>query len=458
MIILGEEIPLVLVLITFLVLWFIRYAFFGFDFFSKQGIPTVQPILPVVGNVWKVWKRDNMQIEVERLRIYGKLYGMFEGKNPIYVTSDPEIIKAVTVKEFDNFVDRRGILSKTQKYVRKFLSDLHGQDWKDVRNGVSPVFSSGKIKWMSRLMEECCESLVKVTADRATKNDGLVELRELYGMYTLDVIASCAFGTKIDALDDPKNIFIMKTKKFIGTVHMNSPLILIPLLFPWIAKLGIKFLSEEDIKFFADVVTRIIATRRAEKHKRGDVLDVMIEEMDNEAAALRNDPTKEPVMTEEVVVAQSIIFFLAGFETTASVLAMACHYLALEPEIQDRLAKEISASITRNEGKISHEMIADCGYLDQVLSETLRIAAPPIRFSPENKSKIKPFTYLPFGNGARNCIGMRFAQEEAKLALATMVHNFSFLKCQKTNVPNKVVPHPFVVKPVDLYVKIVRRC
>ncbi|CAG0920705.1 unnamed protein product [Notodromas monacha] len=457
MLLFGLEIPLAWILTATFLAWLVHYVFFGFDFFAKQGIPTAEPVLPLVGNIWKIWKRDNLKIEVDRLQKHGSLYGTFEGKNPVYVAADPEIIKAITIKDFDNFVDRRALIPENQKYVSKFLSVLHGQDWKDVRSGVSPVFSSGKIKRMSRLMEECCTSLVKVTEDRAAKNKGIIELKELFGVYTMDIIASCAFGTKIDALDDPNNPFIIKSQKVFRAPRMTTAFFLIPLMFPWVTKLGVQVFPAEEVLFFAELVKGIIATRRKENQKRGDVLDVMIEEMDKEAAALKLDPTRKPVMTEEVIVSQCVIFFLAGFDTTGTALSMCCHFLALDPEVQQKCLDEIRSTMKKFEGKICHEMIAECHYLDQVLNESLRIAPPAVKFAPENKGNIKPFTFLPFGNGSRNCIGMRFAQEEAKLALATIVHNFKLSKCEQTHVPFKTLSNSFMIQPVEMFVKFDKR-
>ena len=56
------------------------------------------------------------------------------------------------------------------------------------------------------------------------------------------------------------------------------------------------------------------------------------------------------------------------------------------------------------------------------------------RFSPENKPNIDPFTYMPFGQGPRNCIGMRLAQLEAKIAFARVIQKFRPVKCEKTLV------------------------
>ena len=56
------------------------------------------------------------------------------------------------------------------------------------------------------------------------------------------------------------------------------------------------------------------------------------------------------------------------------------------------------------------------------------------RFSKENKQHIKPYTYLPFGIGPRNCIGMRFALVIVKLALVEVLQNYSFSVCKETEV------------------------
>src|SRR5207247_2641217 len=48
----------------------------------------------------------------------------------------------------------------------------------------------------------------------------------------------------------------------------------------------------------------------------------------------------------------------------------------------------------------------------------------PERFAPENRGKIPRFAYLPFGAGARICVGAAFAMQEALLALAMMTRRF----------------------------------
>uniref|UniRef100_A0A8C5RXT1 unspecific monooxygenase n=1 Tax=Laticauda laticaudata TaxID=8630 RepID=A0A8C5RXT1_LATLA len=81
----------------------------------------------------------------------------------------------------------------------------------------------------------------------------------------------------------------------------------------------------------------------------------------------------------------------------------------------------------------------------------------PERFSKENKENIDPYTYLPFGAGPRNCIGMRFALVTMKVAIAVIMQCFSFRVCKETPIPLVMSNEAFLVPKKPIVLKLVPR-
>lgn len=73
------------------------------------------------------------------------------------------------------------------------------------------------------------------------------------------------------------------------------------------------------------------------------------------------------VLTEPQVVAQSVLFLIAGFETSSTLLAFTCYELAINQTIQTKLREEISLVLKRHEGKCTHEAMQKMPLLDMVL-------------------------------------------------------------------------------------------
>ena len=79
----------------------------------------------------------------------------------------------------------------------------------------------------------------------------------------------------------------------------------------------------------------------------------------------------------------------------------------------------------------------------------------PDRFEPEEVKKRDAMTWLPFGDGPRNCIGLRFGMMQARIGLVTLLNNFEFELGSKTTVPLTFEHNQFILSPVGgVYLKL----
>lgn len=73
----------------------------------------------------------------------------------------------------------------------------------------------------------------------------------------------------------------------------------------------------------------------------------------------------------------------------------------------------------------------------------------PDRFSSEMTRNRHPCAFLPFGDGPRNCIGLRFGMMQAKVGLATLIKSFTFTTCAKSVIPLEFSKTVNILTPKD---------
>lgn len=205
-----------------------------------------------------------------------------------------------------------------------------------------------------------------------------------------------------------------------------------------------------DDLLYAEIEDR----RRTNNDHRSDVLSLLL--------AVR-DEAGEPLSTAELR-DQLMTLLLLGHETTASGLAWAFYWLCRQPQVLDRLQRELDGAGTHPDPMT----LAQLPYLTAVCKEALRvypialIAQPrvvrqtvslsgcefapgtvvvpciylahrraqsypnPDQFQPDRflGGKLSPYEYFPFGGGSRSCIGMALAMFEMKLVLATVLRRY----------------------------------
>lgn len=296
---------------------------------------------------------------------------MYLFNQPSLCIRDVQLIKQLTIKDFDHFSDHISIIEpEADPLAAKNLLNMRGNEWRQMRSTLSPVFTGSKMRGMYLLMSECAKDLTEYL--RAKNEETLqVELKQLFTKYTNDVIASTSFGIKCDSLKDENNEFYRMGKK-ITTVQITA-LIKMCLYFtiPSIMKaLKMRLFSQEITGFFHRIVSETKKAREEQNIYRPDMLQLLFEA---QKGTLKGDDevgeeTQQPKykLTDEDITAQALVFFFAGFDTASTAMSFMLFELAINPDVQEKLQREIDETLTA--GDISYERITKMTYLDQVIS------------------------------------------------------------------------------------------
>ncbi|XP_018025501.1 cytochrome P450 9e2 isoform X2 [Hyalella azteca] len=468
-------VTVLVVLLTALIL----HAWRKQHYWQRRGVP-VLPYLPLVGHSMynmNVLKPRHLWRDEEYLKSRGERYvGLYDYLTPSLSIQDPQLIVSICIKDFDHFVDRRNMdLTGTDSEVMNdILTNATGNHWKHIRNQLTPTFTSGKMKDMFHLVQEQSTTLMSSLRQRRDANF-LVDVKESFNSFTMDVIACCAFGLETNTLRGENKEFIEKAANLSKLTFKAMVKFFSFLLFPKLVKFLRISLASPSLIYMEKVVRDTMAAR-TNGVRRGDFLDLLLDAREStkeHEGEVDPNGMKKGGLKDSTIVAQCILFILAGYDTTANTLCFAAALLARNPQCQARLRAEVAARIEGNEGgKLTYQDVMECKYLDAVLSETLRMYPPahllerkctkdysvpdsdvkitqgmfvtvpvyslhrderyfpdpdtflPDRFMPATKNDIPSGVYLPFGAGPRMCIAERFARMEARLALADLIMNF----------------------------------
>ncbi|BFZ10433.1 hypothetical protein BsWGS_13472 [Bradybaena similaris] len=463
-------VPLWLVLLVMLAVLLYWYGSQPFGTWKKLGVSGPPPRL-FVGNMIELFdERFGVRAAIAQWqKEYGRIFGIYFYRVPILVVTDPKILKHIFVKDFNNFVDRfvTGDGKLEQRIVKKGVFFADGTDWKRIRRIMSPTFTSGKLKLLTHYMNLTAQRLGDNLRRLATSGTP-VEAKKVFGAFTLDVICGTAFGLDTNSLQNYEGQFIQHAKSLL--IFGKSTKIILGLAgsFPILASLfqflGHGFFNGNDITFFKKNIISLIQERKAhpERQKVMDFLQLLLEAEADDVDEFVGDKK----LTTEEIAAQGIIFIIAGYETTSTTLQYLSYELAKNPEVQRNVRQEI-AEVLGDSTEPDYDKCKNLKYTEAAISETLRMYPPahlitrraerdisfkgvhipakagiiiplrnifsdpeffedpdsfkPERFLNENKANINPVTYIPFGFGPRNCIGMRLAIMELKIAVVHML-------------------------------------
>ena len=365
---------------------------------------------------------------------------------------------------------------------------------------------------MLPLLQEINNKL-EVHIKEESKSNEEIELKDLMGKFSMDALASCAFGVDSGSFDNrtSDSEFVKQAKIIFGLSDKKILQILMSMFTPtpikkFFTALGFKKFAVipgiDGHEFFQNVVVASIKQRKQSKTRRNDLVDLMIDATegklnveeeddgddkdDGNANIIQEKKTKD--VGYEQVISTATILLMAGYDTTATTMSYVLYELAINPGCQDTLFEEIE-NAKNDHGSLAYDTLQSLPYLDAIIHETLRrhpvvatIERPcakeykipntdlvlkkgdlvrmnvigifsdpdiypnpddwnPENFSKENRANRNPYSFLAFSLGPRNCIAMRFALFEMKVAISHIVLHFKLLPTNKTARNVQVSPN-----------------
>ncbi|XP_075541817.1 cytochrome P450 3A41-like isoform X2 [Dermacentor variabilis] len=436
-----------LILLSSVFFWWVRKTF---TFWNDKGIAHLT-LLQYMHFCIDIYTKPLKEVVIRNYLRHGRIYGSYQGVVPTLVVGDADILRDILVTKFRNFSDR-SIVIKINTVAEKMVSRIE-------------------------------------TA--AIENKSL-NFSELVDNASLDTTAALNYSVDLDSKND-KDHPLMKA---LSAIFMNMAgwkavmLFLMPRIYKVLQP---DYPPKANTDIFKAFVSHLIEDRKSKNKKEDDFLQLFMDadyEWENAEDKTQNDAIKRKMTLDEIT-AHGMQFFIGGVEGVAMAVTTTAYYLALHPHFQDRVIAEIDAALS--EGGVTYEAMQQMAYLDACIKEALRLETPdsinmrlcteetsvagirfepgmcvdiplagihhdaeyfpepekfnPERFLPENKESLRPFTYMAFGVGPRNCVGMRLGMLQAKTSLVCIFRRVRLETCPETMLPLKYKPCQLLHSP-----------
>lgn len=495
-------------LVTLLVTayWYVKNSY---SYWKRRGVPYLTPSF-LYGNFVNSFQQKT-SFGQDLADMYNQstepFIGIYTSIRPGLLVRDPKIIKDILVKDFPNFSHRGFNTNVDVDPMSDNVLLQQGEKWKRARTQLSPAFSSGKLKGMFDTIVNSGKSLDEYVGRFVNTNKSL-EMREVFARFATNIIVSVAFGIEIDCIKNPDCEFRKHGQQVFEPNIKNMLRANTAIMLPKLHKLlGLRFTDKEVGDFMIDAVRQNLEYRETNNVIRKDFFQMLMQlrntgkirdDADDDWSAKSNRSEKS--ITLEETAAHAFLFFSGGFESSSSTMSFCMYELAKHPEIQQRAYNDIVDTLKAHDGQLTYESVAEMKYIDHCIDESLRLHPPfsisarqcskeyripdtnvviekgttvffstlglhydpkyydePDKFMPERYGETngptKSFLEMPnltFGDGPRNCLGLRLGKLQSKIAIILLLHKFKFeLDDMHKGTELKISPISVVLAPTN---------
>jgi cytochrome P450 len=384
---------------------------------------------------------------------YGDVVEFKLFKKNFYLVNHPDLIKEILTCDIDNYTKK----TISFKFIKEVLGEstftAMGDDWRRKRLTIQPSFRNASISNLAIIMTDCIEEFLTEWESECDRGDS-VELSTAMMHLTLKVVVKALFSSTLSDTD-----FRDITKVFKPLLEAVNTRISFPVKMLYRLPLNKNKKYQGYIETLDVIIYRIIGDRRLATNKPKDLLQMLMD--------ATNEETGLP-LTDRELRNELMTMFIAGHETTANAMSWLWTILSNKSDIREKIEQEVDEVL--GDRTPDARDFANLPYCLKVFKETMRLYPPvpilprhvksdttlggykikggsgvlfsphllhrhpnfwdapeifdPNRFGKEEERKRHTYAYLPFGGGARVCIGNNFALMEAVFIIAMTTQRF----------------------------------
>lgn len=405
---------------------------------------------------------------------------------PLFLVNDPPLVREVLVEQVERFPKHPLTLWLLEPLIGRAIFSVNGEEWARQRRLLDQAFQVAQLRLVVPQMQGAVQALlerleqlvhcgVAAHPTAATTVDVDVDVEAEMTLVTADVIVRTILSRPLAQAE--ATAILQAFQRY--QRRAGQALVLRLLRFPAPLLRGYLGRHARPIRLWIQaVIEERLHDASAGRPAGRDLLQALLEAEDGDASSR---------FSADELVDQVCFLFLAGHETSASALGMACYLLAHFPEAQQRLRQEVLAALAGQERPLEFDDLRWLPYGTAVFNETLRLYPPvsffireatadgplgegrcpmralltlspwviqrheqhwrdPHAFRPERflgdtataeERRWGREAWLPFGLGPRKCPGAAFALQEALLVLGELVRRYELLP-QPDHTPDLV--------------------